>query len=133
MIYIYVRFVFPVSIHATQPIVDTEPEVILQKGTRGVLPCRVDTTVVLLSWYKGPKLTSSQTIIIMDVETEHKFGDGYSTKQYDIAVNFSLIINEVGVGDNANFFCEVSELGTGSLYNNRTSVVVFGKFDISLK
>ena len=121
---------FSVSTHASQRIVDTEPEVIMQKGTRGELPCRVDISVALLFWYKGPRLSGAQTIIIMDAQTKQKEGDGYSSGHYDVGGNFSLIINEVNVEDNDNFYCEISELETGSPFNNRTSVVVFGKFDI---
>ena len=61
----------------------------------------------------------------MNVQTEEKGGDGYS--QYDIRNNFSLVINEVRVEDNDNFFCEISEFETGDNFYNRTNVVVLGE------
>ena len=65
-------FVLTVSQHASMPIVNTEPEVILQKGTRGVLPCRVGTAVALVYWHKGPTFSTGETVIGMDTETRDK-------------------------------------------------------------
>ena len=62
----------------------------------------------------------------MDPESKKKGGDGYYSRQYDMLDNFTLVINEVRVEDNDNFFCEISELGTGAVFYNRTIVEVLG-------
>ena len=116
-----------VSLHALEPVVDTEPTVILQKGTHGELPCRVGIPAAVVFWYKGPTFWTSQLIIILSVQTEEKGGDGYSSRQYDVTKNFSLVINKVNIEDNDKFFCEISELDTGHNFHNSTSVVVLGK------
>ena len=117
-------------------MVDTEPEIILEKGASGILPCRVDPKIVVAAvvrWYKGPSIYIAETIVVLDPETKVKQGPGYEANLYDIDGTFSLIITAVRVEDNENFFCEISEKSTGELFYNQTSVVVIGKTDIKLE
>ena len=113
---------------------DTEPEVVLQKDTRGMLPCRVDPSVDvgLVFWSSGLTLSTAGIVVHMSLLSEKrtKSGTGYEAGLYDIDDEFSLIINNASVEDNGNFFCEISEKGTGALSHNHTNVVVFGKCGI---
>ena len=113
---------------------DTEPEVVLQKDTRGVLPCRVNPSVDvgIVFWTRGQTLSTAQIVVTIGLlsETITKWGAGYEAGLYDIDDDFSLIIKNASLEDNGNFFCEISEKGTGALSHNRTNVVVFGKWDI---
>ena len=113
---------------------DTEPEVVLQKDTRGVLPCRVNpsTDVGIVFWSRGSTLSTGEIVVTMSIlgGTKIKFGTGYSSGLYDINDELSLIIKNVSVEDNGSFFCEISEEGTGDLSHNQTYVAVFGKWNI---
>ena len=116
---------------------DTEPEVVFQKDTQGVLPCRVNPSVDvgLVIWTRGPTISSGEILVSMSLwsETRTKLGTGYEAGLYDIDDNdydFPLIIKNASVEDNHSFFCEISEKGTGALSHNYTNVVVFGKWDI---
>ena len=114
--------------------VDTEPEVVLQKDTRGVLPCRVNPSVDvgIVFWSRGPTLSTAEIVVSMGLLSERrsKSGTGYQAGLYDIDDEFSLIVINASVEDNGNFFCEISEKGSGALSHNHTNVVVFGKCDI---
>ena len=114
--------------------VDTEPEVVLQKDTRGMLPCRVNPSVDvgIVFWSRGSTLSTGETVVTMSIlgGTKIKSGTGYGSGLYDVDDELSLIINNVSVEDNDNFFCEISEEGTGDLSHNQTYVAVFGKWNI---
>ena len=114
--------------------VDTEPEVVLQKDTRGVLPCRVNPNVDVgvVFWSRGSTLSTGELVVTMSIfgGTKIKFGTGYGSGLYDIDDELSLIIKNVSVEDNGSFFCEISEEGTGDLSHNQTYVAVFGKWNI---
>ena len=113
---------------------DTEPEVVLQKDIRGLLPCRVNPSVDvgIVFWTRGQTLSTAEIVVSMGLfgERRTKSGTGYEAGLYNIDDDFSLIIKNASLEDNGNFFCEISEKGTGALSHNRTNVVVFGKWDI---
>ena len=127
----YTRSIFFLPVtepgHTSTLAVDTK--VILEKGTQGVLPCKVDSDIaaVWYFWSKGPTIATAELLLAFDPEDNVKQGSGYETGFYDMDATFSLIINNVRVEDNDNFFCEISELGTGTISVNQTKVVVFGK------
>ena len=127
---IYFLLSAPVSAAVQEVTLGTKPEVILRKGTTAHLPCRVDRKIATLNWSKSPSPSSSKEVLIIftfykDVWT--KEGPGYSDGSYNITSNFSLIINDVRIEDNAHFFCEILDIDTGRNFINQTNVTVFGK------
>ena len=114
-------------------IVSTDPEVVLQKGERGVLPCRVSREVGTVTWSRGPELTTADILITLQLPHNGEFikaGQGYEDKLYDIDDNFSLIINEARIYNNGNYFCDVLDLDSGRPITNNTNVIVFGEWII---
>ena len=108
----------------------TERKVILQKGTRDILPCRVaeNTTLAYVIWHKGSTFVTADLLVELYFlrGTPIKDGDGYTRGSYDIHDNYSLVIENVSVKDNEYFFCEVVTL-SNEIYTNQTNVIVFGK------
>ena len=111
-------------------IVDTEAEIVLRKGSHGLLPCRVDKEVAGVYWSKGPTFRTSTLLLLMEFhDNTWKREIPEDSKQfYNINDNFSLVINRTRIQDNGLFFCEILDLDTGTPFVNQTSVTVFGKF-----
>ena len=111
-------------------IVSTDPEVVLQKGERGVLPCRVGREVGAVTWSRGPEITTADIVIALQLLPNGEFikaGQGDDDELYDISDNFSLIIIESTIDNNGNYFCDVLDLDSGQPIVNNTNVIVFGK------
>ena len=130
--YIFLSFIpFAVTHEISAEVVITEPEVILQKGTRDTIPCEVNTDVDvgIVLWQKGSTLMTADRLVEISFlsGTKEKAGEGYKSGSYDIHDNYSLIIANVSVADNDNFFCEIVTVHN-EIYNNQTNVNVFGKY-----
>ena len=112
--------------------VDTDLQVTLQKGSRGVLPCRVTRQVDSITWSRGPTFESSQPILAFRFYdgTWEKLGTGYTEGLYDINANFSLIINTVTIEDRGYFFCEMLDRDIGQSFENQTQVVIIGVYGL---
>ena len=107
----------------------TDPEIVLEEGSRGVLPCRVDgLDAVRVTWSRGPVLQYAQVLIIHESYNDDwsTYGGGYQ-HGYDILANFSLIIDDVMVRDSGIFFCEIFDQTTSQNFNDFTDVKVYGK------
>ena len=106
---------------------DTE-QVILQMGTRGLLPCDLprDRDIAFAYWYTG--LTFSVELIVNEYidNVWQRRGPGYEFGSYDITNNFSLIINSVSLEDNDQFTCEIVYLD-GQNAQKSLNVSVFSK------
>ena len=107
--------------------VDTESEVVLQKGSRGILSCREESNLTInnVAWFKDS--VDARPIIQAGYQTDtwETFGEG----QYDIYENFSLIIKHVETNDDGLFFCSATILEPITFLISRVNVSVFGKFD----
>ena len=110
-------------------LVGTDPQVIVRKGTRGVLPCRVEREVNAVTWSRGPSDTTAAILVIQRIVSKEWIteGPGYLTGEYDMEDDYSLIIDDVGVEDNDDFFCAILDKDTGRNFVNKTSVMVYGK------
>ena len=107
----------------------TQPEVVFQKGSRGLLPCSLDgdREIAYIQWYKG--------VIFQGYLIEYEYRDGHLIKlnsgdgsgYYDLNENFSLVIDPMRVEDNDQFTCEIVVEGILDPFQNSTNVSVFGK------
>jgi len=112
---------------ATIPI-DTESAVVLQKGSKGMLPCREEGNLTLINnvaWYKGS--FDDLPIIQAGYYKGSWEKGGYDKKLYDIHENFSLIIKNVETTDHGSFFCSANILEPRSFLTSQVNVSVFGK------
>ena len=125
----------PVMVEPTVVVVGTEPEILLQKGTQAVIPCRVEREVASVTWSKGPQLDTADIIVIYQYLKTGWAKEIYEDTDglYDIAVNFSLIINEVLIEHDQYFFCEVLDVESGQSIANKTDVNVFGEYLLGLR
>ena len=120
---------FQFSEVTAQEYVGTEPVVALEKGSRGLLPCKVDRDVNAVYWHKGPSQSTLLVVFQYFKEEWQKIGQGIDEGLYDIYDNFTLVIKEVAVEDNDYFFCEILDRESGNTFTNQTSVRVFGKYN----
>ena len=125
-------FVFSSSLathSVSESVVVTDPEVILEKGTRSMLPCEVnpDIEVRIVFWYRGPQIQNAEILVKLSLPSGIKVGDGHRDGFYDIDSDFTLTITSVSVHDDTKFFCEIVT-PTNEIFNNETDVTVFGKF-----
>ena len=105
-----------------------DDQVFLEKGTRGLVPCRTDIEVVNLAWSLDPP-PIRETLVILDYYGGKwvKFVPGNFKGVFDIDQDFSLVIKDVRVDNAATYHCTVGENGTGNVFTNHTAVNVFGK------
>ena len=105
-----------------------EEEVFLEKGTRGLVPCRTDIQVVNLIWSLDPP-PAREPLVILDyyrgewIKKVQKDVKGV----IDIDQDFSLVIKDVRVESGNTYHCTVGENGTRRAFTNSTIVNVFGK------
>ena len=102
----------------------TQPEVVFQKGSRGLLPCSLDgdRNIAFIHWYKG--------VTFQGYLFQYEYRDGALTKlysgdesgDYDMNENFSLVIDPVRVVDNDRFTCEIVVEGILDPFQNSTNV-----------
>ena len=106
-----------------------EGEVFLEKGTRGLVPCRTDIEVNGVVWSLDPPPTIRETLVILDYYGGKlvKFVPGNYKGVFDIDQDFSLVIKDVRVENGVTYHCSVSENGTLNSFTNHTAVNVFGK------
>ena len=106
-----------------------EGEVFLEKGTRGLVPCRTDIEVNGVVWSLDPPPTIRETLVILDYYGGKlvKFVPGNYKGVFDIDQDFSLVIKDVRVENGVTYHCTVSENGTLNSFTNHTAVNVFGK------
>ena len=105
-----------------------EDEVFLEKGTRGLVPCRTDIEVDGVVWSLDPP-PPREILVLIDFyggEGEKVFL-GSSKGVFDIEQDFSLVIKNVRIEHGATYHCTVGENGTRKSYTNSTNVNVFGK------
>ena len=129
----YHFFLFiPNSEYGQPATVYTAQEVDLQKGESGVLPCRVgegEVAPVMVIWRKGHTFELALILIIYDFRGEKwvKAGQGWTDGDYDININFSLIIENASVETADKYFCQIYDSNTGLYFLNKTTVHVYGK------
>ena len=125
---------FSLLVTVSEQVVVTEPEVVLEKETEGLLPCNVipGIEVGIASWLKGRTFRTAELLVELNLlgEKKEKGGNGYTSGSYDIDDYYSLIIENVTIRDNGHFFCEIVTLDTNENFNNETNVIVFGKYVI---
>ena len=118
-----------VSVTASVTYVSMEEKAVFQKGAQGVLPCRVDRAVGLVTWSQGDTPSTAEILLRYKFYNGEwsKGGAGYASELYDIQSNFSLTIKNVRIDDDdAYFFCEILDLETGRNFWNKTDVIVYG-------
>ena len=122
------------SVGTSSPILQMEEEVFLEKGTRGLLPCRTDIEVVNLLWSLDPP-PARELLVILEYYGGKwiKVVPGNFKGVFDIDQDFSLVIKDVRVESGAAYHCTVGENGTLNAFTNHTVVNVFGKLEYSLK
>ena len=105
-----------------------EDEVFLEKGTRGLVPCRTDLEVVSVIWSLDPP-PARKLLVILDYYNGvwTKGGPGYTKGLYDIDRNYTLIIKHVRVDHSATYYCMIGAIGVGTAFNS-TTVNIFGKY-----
>ena len=111
-----------------------EDEVFLEKGTRGLVPCRTDIDVDSVVWSLDPP-PARQLLVILDFYRGEwiKVVPGNFKGVFDIDQDLSLVIKDVRVASGATYHCTVGENGTLNAFTNHTVVNVFGKLKYSLK
>ena len=109
----------------------TEPHIVLEKGSTGLLPCKYERKVSAVTWTKGPSSSEAELLLIYDTFKSkwRKWGPGYEDGYYNITSNYSLVINSARIENNDRYYCEVSDLESGFPIMNRTDVIVFGKYE----
>ena len=109
--------------------VGTEYEVLLAKGSRGIIPCDVDTddTIATVDWRKGSAEAQPSITLANFDGTWGVDGPRYVDGSYDMDLDFSLIIKNVSVEDNNDFFCRVLLISSGFMRFNQTIVSVYCK------
>ena len=113
---------------------DTESEVILQKGSKGILPCREEGNLTInnVAWSKG----SFDSLPLMEAgyykDAWEKGGLGYDRGTHDVMKNFSLVIKHVEINDDELFFCTSHILQPRTFLISQVNVSVFGKLYMSL-
>ena len=105
-----------------------EGEVFMEKGTRGLVPCRTDAEVINVGWSRDPPPLVQKPIVFLDhyKGVWSKGGPGYSTGLYDIDRNYTLIIHNVRVEDGDTYYCSVTAHNGNSAFNS-TTVKIVGK------
>ena len=121
-----IRFI---SAFATGPYVGTKPQITLQKGTEGVIPCKIEDAVYAVYWSKGSTASTAKTIVMLDnhFNAGQRVGAGYDEGRFNISEDFSLVIEDVQVADEGRYFCEGSDSKTGRNFLNHSDVSVYGK------
>ena len=117
------------ALGSMEVIVGTDTDVVLQKGERGMLPCRVGREVATVTWSRGPELPTAAVLTILQFLNGKVFktGQGYADGLYDITDDFTLIINESTIDHIGNYFCEILDPDSGRPIANNTNVIVFGE------
>ena len=117
------------ALGSMEVIVGTDPEVVLQTGERGMLPCRVGREVAQVTWSRGPELSMAAVLTILQFLNGkvYKTSQGYADGLYDITDDFTLIINESTIDHIGNYFCEILDSDSGRPIANNTNVIVFGE------
>ena len=113
---------------STIPI-DTESEVVLRRGSRGLLSCREEGNLTLINNAVWEKLASDTPLITGGYYQGvwEKGGHGYDKGLYDIDKNFSLIIRHVDIVDHDSFFCSAAILEPRTFLRSLTNVSVVGE------
>ncbi|XP_072166121.1 uncharacterized protein [Diadema setosum] len=108
-------------------VVTTEPEVKLQQGLPGSVPCSVTRKVSVVFWKKGDTIDTATTVVILDTfyNNGEISGPGFEDGEFTVASNYSLIFTTARSEDSGRYFCEVYDDETGVLYRNYSDVTVF--------
>ncbi|XP_071510272.1 roundabout homolog 2-like, partial [Diadema antillarum] len=108
------------------PPVITDDRRVLQYGERAILRCQYEEPVYGVSWRKGGEYTEAEPLVALDLfyEVNQREGPGYDKGWYNISEDYSLVINSARIRDRGRYFCAVSDLATGRLLVNSTSVDV---------
>ena len=124
------NYVIFVSGSASPVYVSTDKEIVLEKGSQGILPCRVERDVGLVTWSQGYTPSTAEILLRYKFYNKKwtKGGDGFDNELYDIHTNFSLVIKNVRISDDDGyFFCEILDIETGRNFWNNTDVIVYGE------
>ena len=105
------------------------PRVALQKGSRGLLPCEVQGAVDYVYWVKGPSPFGSRLLVSTTLEDGiWKKGRAHESGQYDMALDFSLIISDVDIHNEDFYKCTAKFFHALDFLTNSTLVSVVGRY-----
>ena len=108
---------------------DTEPEISLEKGIAGILPCKLNVRPKVVTWKKGTTYSSAKILVAIDKyhNVGKISGPGYEEGLFNITADYSLVIDNVNIADDGQYFCELLEVDTDTTFQDSTNVTVFGK------
>ena len=105
------------------------PQVALQKGSRGLLPCQVQGAVDYVDWVKGPPTFGNMPLVSTTLEDGiWKKGRAHESGQYDMASDFTLIISDVDIRNEDFYTCTAKVFHTLDYLTNSTLVSVLGRY-----
>ena len=89
-------------------VLSAEPEIILQAGQNGRIPCGLDTNVQTVTWKWGQTYEEANDLISRENVTGTTF-EFEETTPYDIDEDNTLIIKDVSKEDRGWYFCQVTD------------------------
>ena len=110
--------------------VTTQPTAVLLEGITGTLPCLVEIEPYAVFWSKGPTHSTAERLVAIDQydKVGERSGEGYELGLFNITNDFSLVIYEVKAQDEGRYYCEVSDVKTGTRFRDHTDVTVSCKY-----
>ena len=94
----------------------------------GVLPCKIGRTLsTTVYWGIGPNASNVHNIVAYFPAIGKRFGPGYKSGLFNVSDHYSLIINNVRIEDEGNYFCEVFDDELGRPVLNQTKLHVVGE------
>ena len=120
--------------HYSSVFVGTEAQVILRRGSKGLLPCEVRGNIDYVLWKRGSSDESKAhqiiyTIYVLDINSWKISGPGYESGLYNITSNFSLVINNVEIDHEDTYICVIHEVTANVIVTNGTNAIVIGRFE----
>ena len=74
------------------------------------------------------KASSSILEYVLENGVWKKGGAGYDQGLYDIDANFSLLVQNISIGNEDVYYCEIFNSETGKIETQQINVTVFGKY-----
>ena len=111
-------------------MVSTEPEVTVERGTTGVMPCRVDGEIFSAFWRKGSTF-SQATELVTYMNPGQRFGPGYDEGKFNMSDDLSLIIHDVQITDEGRYYCAiVNDIEKSDIFKKHSEPSVYGMCQI---
>ena len=89
------------------------------------LPCEVTVQTETIIWRKG---SSPILIYVLENGIWRKAGAGYDEGLYDINANFSLLMQNISIGNEDVYYCDILNSETGKIETQLINATVFGKY-----